>query len=112
MVSPIPVQIANYFSAKDSFDAALLDACLAPEVVVEDMGEGDRIEGAGKVKEWIKGIHEQFALSTSISAWRRDGEVIVVETMVKGDFPGSPLPFTYRFTLKREKIANIVIVDS
>jgi hypothetical protein len=38
---------------------------------------------------------------------REDGNDVVVEGPAHGDFPGSPLRFTYRFTLVDGAIKNL-----
>ena len=112
MTNPLPPQIASYFLAKDSGDAASLDLCLAPDVIVRDPGENTEVRGRAEVKAWILQTHKKFTLSTKITDSRLDADVITVDTLVSGDFPGSPLPFAYRFSLEKGKITSIDIAQT
>lgn len=112
MSNSLPPSIASYFSAKESGDVAALDSCLSLDVVVRDPGENTEVHGIAGVKEWMLQTRRKFALSTEVVGSRISGGVITVDTMVSGDFPGSPLPFAYHFSLDNGKIASIDIRQS
>lgn len=112
MSNSLPQPIASFFSAKNSGDTATLDRCLSPSVLIKDVGENTEVTGSENAKSWIQGIHKKYALFTDILDFRDDGDAITVNTMVSGSFPGSPLPFTYRFSLADGKLTNIVITQS
>lgn len=112
MSTPLPQQIASYFSAKDSGSIDALDSCLSPDVIVRDPGENTEVHGISKVKEWILQTREKFALTTEIIGSRNNNGIITVDTMVSGDFPGSPLPFAYHFSFDNDRITSIDIAQS
>jgi hypothetical protein len=112
MAVTLPAQIAVYFSAKDATDFNMLGSCLAPDVHVWDRGEDTEIRGIDNVKKWMEETNKKYTLSTEIAASQINGDTVIVNTVVSGDFPGSPLPFTYRFSLANAKIAAIDIIPS
>ena len=112
MTNTLPSQVASYFLAKDSGETAPLDSCLSPNVIVRDPGENTEVHGIAGVKEWILQTHKKFTLSTKIIGSRLGNGVIIVDTMVSGDFPGSPLPFAYHFSIENDKITSIDIAQS
>lgn len=112
MAVTLPAQIASYFSAKNSADSSALDSCLASDVHVWDRGEDTEIRGIDNVKKWMEETSKKYALSTEIVDSRINGDAVTVNAVVSGDFPGSPLPFTYRFSLVNARIAAIDVMPS
>ena len=112
MAVTLPEQIAAYFSAKNAANLNMLDSCLAPDVHVWDRGEDTEIKGVDNVKKWMDETNKKYTLSTEIAASQTNGDTVTVNTVVSGNFPGSPLPFTYRFSLANDKIAAIDIIPS
>ena len=75
-------------------------------VVDERQTRTDTDELRAWIKEATVGVK---AISTPVSARQEEGRHIVVAN-VAGDFPGSPVPLTFRFQLGGEEISHLEIV--
>ncbi len=93
----LPKPIADYVEANARLD---LDGMLKPflrEAVFIDNGK--HFEGLPAIRHLLeKEVIPVKAIFTP-DAVREDGGDVVVEGPAHGDFPGSPLRFTYRFSL-------------
>ncbi len=103
----LPTPIAAFVEANARLD---LDGMLRPfaaDAVITD--NGHRYEGQaglrGLLEEAVLPVKAVFTPETV----RHEGEQVVVEGPAHGDFPGSPLRFTYRFTLVRDAITALEI---
>lgn len=107
MTLDLPAPIAAYVAANARLDA---DAMLAPftaDAVVFD--EQERRVGRAEIGAWIQSATIASRAIFTPDACRQDGDVLVVEGPTAGDFPGSPIRFTFRFTLARGAIAALEI---
>jgi hypothetical protein len=103
----LPPPIAAYVAANARLD---VDGMLRPfsaDVVVRDNGAVFRGHSE------LRGLFEEAvvpvkAIFTPDTVRREDGQVIV-EGPAHGTFPGSPLRFTYRFTLDGDAIKSLEI---
>lgn len=101
----LPKPIADYVEANARLD---LDGMMKPflrDAVFIDNGK--RFEGHAAIRQLfeeevlpVKAIFEPDTL-------RNEGDDVVVEGPAHGDFPGSPLRFTYRFTLVHGAIRTL-----
>jgi len=99
--------IAAYFKAAD---AALPDdvaAAFAPDAEVRDEHQTHR--GRVAIAAWARDTIGRYRMKADPleSAVADDGRIVTAR--VTGDFPGSPLVFTYRFTLADEAITALEI---
>ena len=106
----MPKAVATYMDATNSADLDSLDACLAPDAKISDVGENDRITGVAAIKEFIRDSREKFKLHAAIQKVDNVGEKVTVTTLTSGDFPSSPQYFHYEFTLVGGLIRNIDIL--
>ncbi|MFC4255831.1 nuclear transport factor 2 family protein [Altererythrobacter xixiisoli] len=97
MPMELPKPIAAYVEANARLD---IDGMLKPflnDAVFIDNGK--RFEGHAAIRELLEEevlpVKAIFVPDTA----REEGGDVVVEGPAHGDFPGSPLRFTYRFTL-------------
>jgi len=105
---PLPAPIARYFAANPSFDVEGMLAPFAADAVVVD--ERQTRTGTDELRAWIKDATVGVkAISTPVSATQEEDRYIVVAN-VAGDFPGSPVPLTFRFQLAGEEISHLEIV--
>lgn len=103
----LPQPISDYVAANARLD---LDGMLKPfaaDAVVLDNGK--RFEGHAAIRTLIEAAVIPAKAIFAPDAARRDGERVVVEGPAHGDFPGSPIRFTYRFDLEHDAIRMLEI---
>ncbi|KQY08571.1 hypothetical protein ASE23_29195 [Rhizobium sp. Root73] len=102
MTMNLPKPIADYVEANARLD---IDGMMKPfldDAVFIDNGK--RYEGLAEIRKLLK--DEAIAVKaifTPDTVREEDGDV-VLEGPAHGDFPGSPIRFTYRFTLANDAI--------
>ncbi|MBR0647758.1 nuclear transport factor 2 family protein [Plastoroseomonas hellenica] len=103
----LPSPIAAYVAANACLD---LDGMLRPfaaDAVAFDMGKSR--QGHAELRTWFEEeVIAVKAIFTPDSARHENGQV-VVEGPAHGDFKGSPIRFTYRFTLQNDAIKALEI---
>ncbi len=107
LFAPLPKPIADYVRANAELD---LDGMLQPftnDAVLLDNGK--RYEGRAE----LKALFEEAVIGAkaifSPDSIRHESGKVVVEGPARGDFPGSPIRFTYRFTLHDGAIKAVEI---
>jgi len=98
----LPKPIADYVEANAGLDVdGMLKPFLHDSVFIDN---GKRFEGRAAIRDLLEEeVVPVKAIFVPDSVREEDG-YIVVEGPAHGDFPGSPLRFTYRFTLARGAI--------
>ncbi|MEA3390074.1 nuclear transport factor 2 family protein [Sphingobium sp. CCH11-B1] len=103
----LPKPIADYVEANARLD---LDGMLKPfldDAVFIDNGKS--FEGQAAIRHLLEAeVIPVKAIFTPDSVHKDAGDV-VVEGPAYGDFPGSPLRFTYRFTLESGGIKTLKV---
>ncbi|MDS7594296.1 nuclear transport factor 2 family protein [Agrobacterium tumefaciens] len=105
MTMNLPKPIAAYVEANARLD---IDGMMAPflhDAVFIDNGK--RYEGIAQIRKLLN--DEAIAVQAIFepdTVREEDGDV-VLEGPAHGDFPGSPLRFTYRFTLANDAIKTL-----
>lgn len=93
----LPRPIADYVAANARLD---LDGMLKPferDAVFVDNGK--RFEGQAAIRQLLEEEVIPVKAIFTPDRVREEGGDVIVEGPARGDFPGSPLRFTYRFTL-------------
>lgn len=103
----LPNPIADYLAAGARFDVDGMVRPFAADALVTDNGK--RYAGAAEIRRLFEEEVLPVRAVFTPEAARREADAVVVEGPVAGDFPGSPLRFTYRFTLNGEAIAALEI---
>jgi hypothetical protein len=101
----LPKTIADYIEANERLDLQGMLKHFQPDAVFIDNGK--RYEGVAEIRNLLE--EEAIAVKaifTPDTVREEDGDV-VVEGPAHGDFPGSPLRFTYRFTLAHGAIKTL-----
>lgn len=107
MTPTLPKPIADYVDANARLDVDGMLEPFADDVVVVD--NGARLEGRAALRTLLEeAVVPVKAIFTPDSARHENGQV-VVEGVGHGDFKGSPLRFTYRFTLANDVIQALEI---
>ena len=103
----LPSPIAAYVDANARLDAAAMLEPFAADAVLRD--NGAVFQGHAE----IKGLFEEAVIPVKAiftpDTVRHEGGHVVVEGPAHGDFPGSPIRFTYRFTLDNNVITALEI---
>lgn len=104
----LPPPIAAYVTANANLDAEGMLAAFANDAVVFD--EQERHVGKADILAWIQSATIASRAVFTPDMWRHQEGGVVVEGPTSGDFPGSPIRFTFRFTLENGAIAALEIV--
>jgi ketosteroid isomerase-like protein len=107
MTNALPTPIAAYAAANARLDADGMLASFTPDAVVRD--DGGRHAGRDEIKAWIDAATIAARAVFTPETWREQDGRIIVEGPTAGDFPGSPIRFTFRFTLRDGAIAGLEI---
>ena len=101
--------ISNYFMASNQGDSAAVLSCFADGAKVVDYGENREMEGLAEIKTWLDGTVASYNLTAQVLRSEETENGQACEVSVSGDFPGSPLHFTYAFQFDQEKIRLLEI---
>jgi hypothetical protein len=107
MTDDLPTPIAAYAAANARLDASGMLASFAPDAVVRD--DGGRHAGREEIRAWIDSATIAARAVFTPVTWREEDGRIIVEGPTTGDFPGSPIRFTFRFTLRDGAIAALEV---
>ena len=103
----LPSPIADYVEANARLDVDGMLTSFQPDAVIIDNGK--RFEGRPAIRQLLEDdVIPVKAIFTPDSV-REEGGAVVVEGPAHGDFPGSPLRFTYRFQLTNGAIETLEI---
>jgi len=107
MTPALPKPIAHYVAANARLDLDGMLQPFAPDAVVRDDGGVHR--GHAELRRWIEDATIAARAIFAPDAWREEDGRMVVEGPTHGDFKGSPLRFTMRFTLEGDTIRALEI---
>lgn len=103
----LPIPIAAYVAANARLDVDGMLKPFAADAVLRD--NGVLFRGHAEFRRLFEdGVVAVKAIFTPDTA-RHEGGHVVVEGPAHGDFPGSPIRFTYRFTLDNNVITALEI---
>ena len=109
MAPILPTPIADYVDANARLDVDGMLEPFAADAVVCDNGGVHR--GHAEIRSLLEeAVVPAKAIFTPDTVRHENGHV-VVEGPAHGDFPGSPIRFTYRFTLEDDAITNLEITS-
>ena len=105
MPMTLPTPIADYVEANGRLDLEGMLASFLQNAVFIDNGK--RYEGLAEIRRLLK--QEAIAVKAIFTpdTVRGEGGDVVLEGPAHGEFPGSPLRFTYRFTLAQDAIKTL-----
>ena len=108
MSTNLPRPIAAYVEANARLDVDGMLAAFALDAVVRDEAREHR--GHAEIKAWIQSATlAARAVFTPEACREEEGGALIVDGTTAGDFPGSPLPFAFRFKLDGEAISGLEI---
>jgi len=103
----LPSPIAEYVDANARLDLDGMLKTFAPNAVFLDNGK--RFEGPDAIRGLLKEMVVDLKAIFTPDAVRHEGGVVVVEGPAHGDFPGSPIRFTYRVQLDGDAIKTMEV---
>ena len=107
MKPALPKPIADYVRANAQLDVDGMLKPFAADAILLDNGK--RHEGHAALRTLFEGeVIAVKAIFTPDTVRHEDGQV-VVEGPAHGDFKGSPIRFTYRFTLENNSIKALEV---
>lgn len=107
MTAQPPGPIQAYF---DATNAALPDAVGAAFIADGEVrDEGGVHRGRAAIADWARDTIGRYRMRADLRSVARDGDIHTAKARVTGDFPGSPLDFTYWFALADDGIRTLEI---
>jgi hypothetical protein len=107
LILALPKPIADFVEANAQLDVDGMLKPFAADTVVLD--NGGRHEGLAELRTLLEeAVVGAKAIFTPDTVRHENGRV-VVEGPAHGDFPGSPIRFTYRFSLENDVITALEI---
>ncbi len=107
MTPALPAPISDYVEANARLDVDGMLNPFAADAVVRDIGAVH--QGHAEIRSLLEeAVIPAKAIFTPDTVRHENGQV-VVEGPARGDFPGSPIRFTYRFTLEDDAITSLEI---
>lgn len=107
MPDPIPAPVATYFAGNARFDVDAMLASFAPDAVVAD--ERRTHVGLEAIRAWIVSATVDNRAVATPRQIGRDADDVTAVAEVTGDFAGSPVTLTFRFTLADGLIVRLDI---
>ena len=107
MSPELPSPIADFVEANARLD---LDGMMKPFVAdAVFVDNGKRLEGRAGIRALLKEMVVDLRAIFTPDTVRHEGDVVVVEGPAHGDFPGSPIRFTYRVELDGDAIKTMKV---
>lgn len=103
----LPSPITAYVEANARLDLDGMMKPFAADAVVLD--DGERFEGRAAIRGMLEHAAVAYRAIFTPDAVRHEDGQVVVEGPAHGDFQGSPIRFTYRFTLENDAIKALEI---
>lgn len=103
----LPKPIADYVAANARLDVDGMMKPFAADAVLLDIGQ--RFEGKDSIRNLIEEAVIPVKAVFTPDTVRNELDRVVVEGPAHGDFKGSPLRFTYGFTLENDAIKSLEI---
>jgi len=104
----LPTVITAYLSAHEVRDVEPALVCLTDDAVVVD--EGHTYRGKPEIRDWLARAGAEYTYTTDLVATQRvDDRRYVAVHHLEGDFPGGAVDLRFRFTLRDNHIAELVI---
>lgn len=105
MSPELPSPIAEYVEANARLDLDGMIRTFAADAVLLDNGK--RFEGQAEIRALLKEMVVDLKAIFTPDEVRHHGQAVVMEGPAHGDFPGSPIRFTYRVELDGDAIKTM-----
>ncbi|GHA44704.1 hypothetical protein GCM10010372_50770 [Streptomyces tauricus] len=106
----LPTTVREFLAAHVVRDADTASSFLAEDAVVVDQGE--TVRGREEAHAFLRDAGSEFEYTTEqIGAHRVDDAHWVVTVRLEGTFPGGVAELDYRFALRDDLVAELVIAN-
>lgn len=106
----LPATVRDFLSAHIDRDATTASSFLADDAVIVDQAETFR--GREQIHAFLRDAGSEFDYTTEqIGARRVDDAHSVVTLRLEGTFPGGVAELDYRFALRDDLVAELVIAN-
>jgi hypothetical protein len=106
----LPAAIARYIEASNRFDPDSAAACFTPDATVAD--EGHTHIGRDAIRNWVSQASEKYRPHATVVDAQEQGDQMVLDVRVAGQFPGSPIDLKFQFSLRNDTIAQLTILPA
>jgi hypothetical protein len=107
-VSDLPEVITRYLVARGQHDLETTGVIFAANAAVTD--EGHTYHGRDEIRDWLGRSGSAYTYTTTlVAATKVDDAHFTVVQHLAGDFPGGVVDLQFRFTLRGQEIAELVI---
>lgn len=104
----LPTAITSYLTAHTTRDLDAAMGWYAADAEVTD--EGKTYHGHDEIRAWLDRSASEYTYTTElIGARRLDDHTYVATHHLEGNFPGGTVDLDFTFTLKDDKITQLVI---
>ena len=104
----LPAVITAYLAAHRTRDLDRALACYTDDAVAVD--EGSTYRGHQEIRDWLTRTGSEYTYTSDLVAAERDDDNHWVATHhLEGDFPGGTVDLRFQFTLRDDRIAELVI---
>lgn len=103
----LPKPLQTYFAAANAQDREAFLACFAKEAMVRD--EGKARQGRDAIAEWNDWAIRKYNCRYKVLKCDPTETGAGITARVSGNFPGSPIELTYKFTLENGLIRELEI---
>ncbi|MEU8332241.1 nuclear transport factor 2 family protein [Micromonospora sp. NPDC048839] len=106
----LPAAVRGFLAAHVVRDADAASSFFAEDAVAVDQGESFR--GREQIHAFLRDAGSEFEYTTErIGTTRIDDGHWVVTLRLEGTFPGGVAELDYRFTIRRDAVAELVIAN-
>ncbi|MFC0543093.1 nuclear transport factor 2 family protein [Kutzneria chonburiensis] len=105
--SNLPAVVTRYLAAHNARDLDPAMACYTEDAVAVD--DGHTYRGPAEIRAWLARATAVKYTTTLLSTHRVDDEHHVAVQHLEGDFPGGVVDLRFQFTLRGDRIAELVI---
>jgi hypothetical protein len=103
----LPGPIYEYFTASNAGVIERMIAPFADHAIVKD--EGIERVGRTAIRNWMEDTTHKYGATATPEHLDQASGATAVTALVSGNFPGSPVHLTYRFSIERDQIIRLEI---
>ncbi|MES2470378.1 MAG: nuclear transport factor 2 family protein [Verrucomicrobiota bacterium] len=107
MKNPPPQLLLDFFAAANAGRINDAAACFGPDALVHD--ENNDHQGSVAIRAWIEDTTLKYRPSVEVHEIEAADDGFAATGIVSGNFPGSPVPLHYSFTVRAAKIIHLTI---
>ncbi|WTW96432.1 nuclear transport factor 2 family protein [Streptomycetaceae bacterium NBC_01309] len=104
----VPDVVTRYLAAHRAHDTPAALGAFHDDATVTD--DGATLEGTAAIRQWLDRAATEYTYTTELAGVQRTDATHYTATQhLEGDFPGGTVDLRYRFTLRDDRIEQLVI---